>query len=113
MLKRVPWIFWYLAVIAVLWIAAWFTVDGFDEVLFNPPTTASITGLLLPLLVVATFIERAVEVYVNTSREPKKKELERAAEGGGDTEKMALAEFKTAHRHHRRARAVSAHQLRP
>ncbi len=88
------WILWYLAVIGALWIAAWSTTDAFDQLLFNPATVASVTGLLMPLLIVATFIERAVEVYVATSREPAKVELKRAAEKGGDDEKEALEKYK-------------------
>ncbi len=78
-MKEKYWIAIYLAVIVGLWLTAWFTVDAFDELLFNPVTVASMASLLLPLLVVATVIERTVEVYVNTAREPEKAELERKA----------------------------------
>ena len=96
--ERIPWFVWYLLVIGGLWFTAWSTVDKFDQVLFNPVTTASIVGLLLPLIVVATFIERAVEVYVNTSREPRKKDLEREAEDGEDGAKEKLEKYKSATR---------------
>ncbi len=94
-MSKIPWLVRYLAVVGVLWIAAWFSVDGFDQILFNPLSTASITALLLPLLVVATFIERAVEVYINTSREPQKADLKRTADTGDDQEKKKLLDFQS------------------
>lgn len=78
----------YFLVLAVLWTTAWLHVGNFEALLFNTITQEAVLQIFLPVLALAIFIERAVEVYVNTHRESGKLE----AKGHGSRE---LETYKT------------------
>lgn len=61
------WNRYYLLILVVLALAAW-GAYGFDETIFNPVTMESITDLLVPLFVIAAFLERALEVFISSWR---------------------------------------------
>jgi hypothetical protein len=99
------WTVTYFVTLAVLAVAGYWSGTRFEQFSFNPITAQSLLSILLPLLVIAVFVERAQEVFVSSWRELKRHELdhaqqvafaERAAVKGSDPAKIAAAEKKLA-----------------
>jgi hypothetical protein len=66
----------YLATLAVLAVAGWWCARGFEPYAFNELTAGSLLGVLLPLFVIAVFLERALEVFIGTWRGIEQSQLE-------------------------------------
>jgi len=58
----------YIALLIVFGIVAIFGTAKFEEYLFNPVTRDSIIDLLVPLFIIALFLERAQEVFITAWR---------------------------------------------
>ncbi len=66
--KEKEWAVRYTLLIIVLLLLAIPSAIVLDQYVFNPVTTESIISLLVPIFVIAVFLERALEVFVSTWR---------------------------------------------
>lgn len=71
-----PWRGAYLVTLVVLAVVAWRCARGFEPYAFNELTATSLLGVLLPLFVIAVFLERALEVFIGTWRGIEQSQLE-------------------------------------
>lgn len=66
--KEKDWAVIYTLLIIVLLLLAIPSAIALEQYVFNPITTESIISLLVPIFVIAVFLERTLEVFVSTWR---------------------------------------------
>jgi hypothetical protein len=67
--KPIPWRTYYALMLVILALASVYAARSFDIYTFNEVTRDSIINLLMPLFVLAVFLERAQEVFISAWRD--------------------------------------------
>ncbi len=74
------WNWYYVTIFVILLAASLWAATTFDEFVFNDVTQSSVASLLIPLFIIAAFLERAQEVLISAWRESGKQALKEKKE---------------------------------